>query len=258
MDWWKLFSGTFILIFLAELGDKTQLAAMAKTADSPDSSVAKWVVFLAASSALVFSTFVAVFLGNALKSLVPDERYIKLAAGLLFLLFGGMILLETYKSYVGGETGVVPAAQTDKPGMVGQFALSAAMDFESFTGDRYRRLAAETGDPGLANLLLTLAGEEDSHLERLRRMPPAGKNAGVPEPIPLPGIAGDAAAGGSGLKALDELIRHEQATAEFYRSLAVRTVIPTLGPLFARLAAEEESHAERLSTMAATLAARNA
>ncbi len=99
MDLWKLFGGTFILIFLAELGDKTQLAAMAKTADSPDNIMAKWVVFLAASLALVASTFIAVFLGHLLKAVVPDERYIKIAAGALFLIFGFSILYETIGSF---------------------------------------------------------------------------------------------------------------------------------------------------------------
>ena len=99
MDWWKLFSGTFVLIFLAELGDKTQLAAMAKTADSPDNSMAKWVVFRAASGALVASTFIAVFLGHILKAVVPDARYIKIAAALLFIIVGFSILYDTLMSY---------------------------------------------------------------------------------------------------------------------------------------------------------------
>ena len=102
MDWWKMFGSTFILIFLAELGDKTQLAAMARAADGPSGSSAKWIVFLAASSALVLSTLIAVFLGGALKALIPDERYIKIAAGALFVVFGAWILIGVTTSYLGG------------------------------------------------------------------------------------------------------------------------------------------------------------
>ncbi|MDR1521089.1 MAG: TMEM165/GDT1 family protein [Planctomycetota bacterium] len=98
MEWWKLFGGTFVLVFLAELGDKTQLAALAKTAESPDDPAAKWAVFLGATLALGASTLIAVFLGQALRATIPDERYIKLASGGLFLFFGIMILRDVWKS----------------------------------------------------------------------------------------------------------------------------------------------------------------
>jgi Predicted membrane protein len=126
MDWWKLFGGTFILIFLAELGDKTQLAAMARAADGPDGVSAKWVVFLAASAALVFSTLIAVFFGGVLRSLVPDERYIKIAAGILFLVFGALILMGVARSYMNEGKAAPPEAAPAaavSAGYLGEVAL---------------------------------------------------------------------------------------------------------------------------------------
>ena len=57
----KLFLTVFGTVFLAELGDKTQLAALTRTAAADGS---KWTVFFAASAALVVSTLVAVLIGE--------------------------------------------------------------------------------------------------------------------------------------------------------------------------------------------------
>lgn len=71
-------------IFLAELGDKTQLATVLFAADSKYSP---WVVFAAASAALIASSAVAVLLGTA------AERYLsvlplKLISGFGFVAIG--------------------------------------------------------------------------------------------------------------------------------------------------------------------------
>ncbi len=252
MEWWKLFSGTFILIFLAELGDKTQLAAMAKTADSPDNSSAKWIVFFGASAALVASTFIAVFLGHLLKTVVPDERYIKIAAGSLFLVFGAMIMYETYSSFRGERAAPAPAAAAEaaEPGLVGNLALSAAMDFESATAERYRRLAGRAS-PALAALLASLAREEDSHLARLRGLPEPVRDDTDHGSFPATDISTrEGTAAVDSPDTLAELIRHEEATAEFYHALARRALIPSLKSIFGRLAEEEQGHAARLTAMA--------
>lgn len=254
MDWWKLFGGTFILIFLAELGDKTQLAALAKTADSPDSPAAKWVVFLAASSALVFSTFIAVFLGHILKSIIPDERYIKAASAILFLVFGVMILYETF-----GKPAALPAPAaatvTEEPGYAGRLALAGALEFEAITAARYRHLAEDATDAGLKKLLLSLASDEDRHLASIRKMQPgsatpsegASTSARLAVETAVAPLPADADA--CDREILDELIRRETATADFYLSLAGRTLIPSVKQTFLRLAEEEISHARRLTAM---------
>lgn len=85
----KLFLVTFGAIFLAELGDKTQLAALSFAAGNRH---ALFVVFLAASLAMTVSTAIGVAFGAALTRLV-DPKYIKIGAGILFIVIGLATLL---------------------------------------------------------------------------------------------------------------------------------------------------------------------
>jgi len=84
----KLFSSTFALIFLAELGDKTQLAALSLAA----SGKSRLVIFLASSAALVATSALAVVLGDALARVVP-EIWIRRVAGVGFLVMGVLFLM---------------------------------------------------------------------------------------------------------------------------------------------------------------------
>lgn len=79
---------TFSLIFLAELGDKTQFAALCLAADSKS----LLAVFLGASLALVTSAFLAVLLGAFLARCFPPY-IIKTVAGILFIVMGAVMLL---------------------------------------------------------------------------------------------------------------------------------------------------------------------
>lgn len=85
----SLFWATFVTVFLAELGDKTQLAAMTATARSG----AVLTVFAAASAALVCATAIGVLVGGALFKAVP-EHLIKYAAGATFITVGLLILVR--------------------------------------------------------------------------------------------------------------------------------------------------------------------
>ena len=86
---WALFGTTFLTVFLAEVGDKTQLAAMTATAKSG----AMWTVFFAASLALVCATAVGVAVGGALFKLVPPAT-IRYGAGTLFVSVGFWIIVK--------------------------------------------------------------------------------------------------------------------------------------------------------------------
>jgi|APIni6443716594_1056825.scaffolds.fasta_scaffold2218449_1 putative Ca2+/H+ antiporter (TMEM165/GDT1 family) len=85
----SLFWTTFGTVFLAELGDKTQLAAMTATARSG----ALLTVFLAASAALVCATALGVLVGGALFKVVP-EYVVKYLAGAAFIVVGVWVIVK--------------------------------------------------------------------------------------------------------------------------------------------------------------------
>lgn len=88
MDW-KTFATTFGAVFIAELGDKTQLATLSLAS----SSRSRLPVFLGSALALVATSAIAVIAGEALARAVPPI-WIKRAAGILFLVLGVLLVLS--------------------------------------------------------------------------------------------------------------------------------------------------------------------
>ncbi len=86
MDW-KLFASTFVAIFLAEMGDKTQLATLSLASGGSS----RWVVFAGSALALVATSAIAVFLAEGLTRII-DPIWIKRAAGVSFLVLGVLFL----------------------------------------------------------------------------------------------------------------------------------------------------------------------
>lgn len=85
----KTYGAVFLSVFVAELGDKTQLATLL-FASNPETS--KVGVFLAAAGALVASSLLAVLVGERLGAwLRPD--LVKTLAGASFIAIGGWLLL---------------------------------------------------------------------------------------------------------------------------------------------------------------------
>lgn len=83
MDW-KIFVTIFAAVFIAELGDKTQLATMLFATDK---EVSKYTVFLAASAALVVASALGVLAGTLLSEYI-NEKYLHYIAGVGFVLIG--------------------------------------------------------------------------------------------------------------------------------------------------------------------------
>jgi putative Ca2+/H+ antiporter (TMEM165/GDT1 family) len=90
MDWRVLLT-TFGVIFLAEMGDKTQIAAMTMAAEKKR----PWEVFIAASLALMAVSAIGVMVGNTLGQYLPLE-WIKRGAGVSFIVIGVLILLGKF------------------------------------------------------------------------------------------------------------------------------------------------------------------
>jgi putative Ca2+/H+ antiporter (TMEM165/GDT1 family) len=81
--WFAVFLSTATTVFLAELGDKTQLAALLLSAESGR----PLVVFVGASLALICSSLVGVLLGRWLSTVLPPHQLERLA-GILMVALG--------------------------------------------------------------------------------------------------------------------------------------------------------------------------
>lgn len=250
---WVLFGSTFILIFMAELGDKTQLAVMSQSA----ASSSKWTVFAAGVLALVASTAIGVMLGDVIRKFVPDERYIKCVGGALFLLFGALMMRDVFlpkaKAVETPQPATADADVASGSGWIGNFVIRQAMIFEQSAFEDYTALAARSLDPDEKAVFERLALEESWHHQAMLSALAAGAENDIP-------ITAEMAAA---LPAMDELIhdavrtskevehaiKHELAMAQFYRALSEKTLIPRLKETFAGLAVIEENHAKRLMAL---------
>ena len=85
----SLLISTFLTVFLAELGDKTQLAtvALSGTSDRP------LAVFLGSSTALVLASLLGAMAGGSIASLIPTE-WLQLLAAIGFLIIGSQLLMR--------------------------------------------------------------------------------------------------------------------------------------------------------------------
>ncbi|RLA42875.1 MAG: UPF0016 family protein [Gammaproteobacteria bacterium] len=83
MDW-KVFLTIFGAVFIAELGDKTQLATMLFATDK---EVSKYTVFFAASAALIVASALGVLAGSLLSEYF-NEKYLHYVAGAGFIGIG--------------------------------------------------------------------------------------------------------------------------------------------------------------------------
>jgi putative Ca2+/H+ antiporter (TMEM165/GDT1 family) len=85
----RLIASTFVTIFVAELGDKTQLATFALAAEGGS----RLSVFLGAALALSLNSAIGVLAGAALLQVVPAP-WVRRAAGLLFIALGVFYLVR--------------------------------------------------------------------------------------------------------------------------------------------------------------------
>lgn len=84
----RLIATTFTTLFLAELGDKTQLAVLSLTASSRQ----PLAVFVGAALALLAVTAIGVLVGEGVSRIVP-AWLIQKAAALAFIAIGVILLL---------------------------------------------------------------------------------------------------------------------------------------------------------------------
>lgn len=92
MDW-KLLALTFATIFVAELGDKTQLAVFTLVAQHRKILP----VFIGASLALTSVSLIGAVFGCVVGKFIPQE-YIQVVAGLLFVGLGIIMLVRAFSN----------------------------------------------------------------------------------------------------------------------------------------------------------------
>ncbi|MDP5053025.1 MAG: TMEM165/GDT1 family protein [Congregibacter sp.] len=92
MDW-RVFLTIFGAVFVAELGDKTQLATLLFASDKASN---KLLIFFAASAALVFASAIGVLAGSLLSEYI-NEKYLSYIAGVGFILIGMVTLYSGAK-----------------------------------------------------------------------------------------------------------------------------------------------------------------
>lgn len=90
-DWgfWRCFASTFATIFLAELGDKTQVTTLLISAQSGH----PWIVFLGAGTALIATSLMGVLLGRWLAQRL-SARTLDIAAGIMLLAIAAWLIFD--------------------------------------------------------------------------------------------------------------------------------------------------------------------
>ena len=92
---------TFTTVFLAELGDKTQIATLLLSAQSGK----PLIVFVGAATALICSSLIGVLLGRWLSRKIPPERF-EYMAGILMIAIGIWIGSQAAQSLFSGFKGL--------------------------------------------------------------------------------------------------------------------------------------------------------
>jgi len=83
---------TFFTVFLAEMGDKTQLTTITLSS----STNKPLAVFLGSSTALILATLLGALAGGSIANLIP-EFILKLLSGIVFLIIGTSLLAQSKK-----------------------------------------------------------------------------------------------------------------------------------------------------------------
>ncbi len=94
-SFFTIFITTFSTIFIAELGDKTQIATLILSAESGRPVV----VFLGSSLALVCSSIVGVLIGKWISKKISPSKF-ALITGTLMILISIFLAYETFKNYL--------------------------------------------------------------------------------------------------------------------------------------------------------------
>jgi|GEM_PF-282178 len=238
----RIILSTFFVIFLAELGDKTQFAAMAASAGSNQPAS----VLIGTILALSVSSIIAVAAGSLLGNYIPI-KYIKVAAGVLFLVFGALYLREAFIP----ENEEAPAEDAAF-NIVGESVLKIASVFEEREIEMLEAAVEVLKDEKHLQVINSIINDERKHLDSISKMSPHNLQFSEDDQHDL-----------SSVRTLDEafscsededcllkdIYDREAAMAEFYRITAKKTNISSVQKVLNILYEEEKHHASKLARL---------
>lgn len=145
MSWYIPLAVAFVTIFLAELGDKTQLITISFASKYP-----RMPVFLGVFLAMSVVTIIGVVVGAVLIRLIPIQA-VKILSGLIFIVFGVWTLISKEEGLEEGEEGQVNSKGNQEPssGKVFStaFILTSLAEFGDKTQFAVIALTAQYGAP---------------------------------------------------------------------------------------------------------------
>jgi rubrerythrin len=265
----KIMLASFALIFVAELGDKTQLAALAFTT----SYRSPWMVFIGTSLALITTSALAVLLGEALNRVLP-VKVLHISSGVLFVLMGVILLVNVARK---AEVTPVPAptapprTEAEPRSAVFAFVTSQATAFEEEIIARLEKIMEALPASTMRDTLATIIAEDRQHmlsisalrdtqmpileqdgdqvsgsdLLRLQQCAPAAERVqqGATErEAGTPAVQ-------TGNQAIQQAVESEEALAEFYLALARMAKLHPVRDAFRWLAMEDIRHAQTLCSL---------
>ncbi|MHB1419934.1 MAG: TMEM165/GDT1 family protein [Bacillota bacterium] len=87
---WKLILSAFTVVFLSEMGDKTQMTTLLLAGSKPGYVL---YVALGAATALITTSLIEVIIGSKVVSRYVKPHYIKVASGVAFTVIGILLLV---------------------------------------------------------------------------------------------------------------------------------------------------------------------
>lgn len=259
----KILIASFGLVFLAELGDKTQLTAMALTT----SSKSGWMVFAGTSLALIATTALAVLFGAALTQWVP-QNVLHIVSAVAFILIGVILLVNVARKAPApapeGEAKTAATAIAAPPGgkIIFEWIASQAVSFEDGIIELLEDLLPRVSDPQDRETVEQIIAEDRHHVESLRKMEKLGRKPAIEtgmaelaerdlQGTKTPALKHLSETGdGKGLRTrIEAAVEAEEKLADFYLALARKTKIHAAKDAFRWLAAEDIDHAQRLCAL---------
>jgi rubrerythrin len=252
----KILAASFAVVFLAELGDKTQLTALAFSAQTRS----QWSVFLGTSLALICTTALAVACGGLLAKVLPP-RVMHLSSGVMFVLIGLILLVNLARKAPSEAEEAVPEEErvesAMRTGPVGAFVARQVISFEEDLASFVDEQAQGLPEGNVRDSLLAAARAHRGHVRSLRGL---GEAIGDEERLAIDRNLERMDAGRllsileesdttAGHDAVSRIIERQEAAAQFYIALAQMIGFHDARDVLRHLAAEEIRMAQDLCSL---------